>query len=106
MIFLNLTPHAVNVNGLSIPPSGKVARIGQSREKVSSFLFDGTQIELYRSKFGQTVDLPEQAPDTFVIVSAMVRTANPNRLDLLSLVELQLDVAGQIVGCKNFDCNF
>lgn len=102
----NLTPHTVNVNGLSLAPSGIVARVCQSREKVSSISSEGEKIDLYRTTFGQTVDLPDQEPKTLQIVSAMVRIANASRIDLISPGELLRDEAGRVIGCQNFDTNF
>ncbi len=60
---------------------------------------------IVRVTFGDVVDLPEERPDTFLIVSAMVRSALPNRKDLASPGDLIRNDQGVVIGCKNLIIN-
>ena len=103
---VNLTPHALNVvdacgNVNLFPPSGKVARVASTRK------FGGkvNGINLSSPSFGDVQDLPDPQPDTFLVVSAMVRNAVPDRWDVLSPGPLLRDADGNVTGCDGFDCN-
>ena len=103
---INLTPHMINVlhadgSIQNIPASGTVARCAEKRVKVANL--DG--IDLYVVSYGDVYDLPEQAEDTFYIVSMPVRLALPERLDVLSPGELVRDSEGKPIGCKGFATN-
>ena len=87
--FVNLTPHPVVVVGeecpskveskeelekyivATIPPSGEVARVATSKEKIAEI--DG--IPVYRTRFGEVYGLPEPEPNTVYIVSILVLQA-------------------------------
>lgn len=119
----NLTPHTVRVFArdgeivTEIPPSGMIARI----EKLGSFQNDSETVPV--QNFGDageswTYDIPiltstasgvsglpnEQAGVRF-IVSAMVRDACPDRLDLVSPADLVRDEEGNVIGCRAFEAN-
>ena len=104
MKLVNMTPHEVNVTttGKSYPPSGEVARVEQSLT-LARVLEDGT--ELFTSSYGKSTGLPAWEDGTLLIVSALVRLANPGRLDLLSPGKLVRDEKGRIVGCEGFEVN-
>lgn len=106
MIFVNLTPHVVNVrdaNGdtINIQPNGGVARVA---EKLTRIAVVGG-ISLNRQERGEVEGLPATAPETMYIVSAQVRLAVPHRLDVLSPGPLIRNEAGQPIGCDGFICN-
>lgn len=104
---VNLTPHDINVvtdRGLhTIPKSGKVARVAQVSTMCD--IMDDTGIVLLVQELQDVVDLPTQRPDTLLVVSAMVRTALPGRLDLVSPGDLIRDDTGNPVGCKGLITN-
>lgn len=99
--FKNLTPHTVKILNqektvaLSVPPEPTPARCKQNSivlNKVFGFPIMFTQ-------YGATENLPDEVPNTILIVSALVRMANPGRLDLASPGELVRDAAGNTEGC-------
>lgn len=83
---INLTPHEVkivNENGATIKSftaSGSLARC--KTVPVSAGNIDG--LPLTKTEYGDVEGLPDQQPDVFYIVSALVRTRLPERKDLLS----------------------
>ena len=100
-MFVNLTPHAINVKTREFPSSGLIARVSQTSKPAG--VHDG--IELVRANFGEVVDLPEQQAGVIFIVSAMVRSALPERKDLASPGEQIRDADGKIIGVKNLIIN-
>lgn len=101
MRLVNLTPHPVNLPGLSVPPSGKVARCQMFCNIVGQV--DG--VDIIHRCFGNTIDLPEPVPDTLFIVSMIVREAHPDRTDLASPGDPVRDIYGDVVGAKNLVVN-
>lgn len=102
--FINLTPHAIHLtSGQSFSPSGIVARLSVSRQATAR---DENGITFYAPSIGEVENLLECEDDTYLIVSALVRTALPHRLDLISPGNLVRDDAGNVVGCDGFDCNY
>ena len=105
---INLTPHAVrilradNQLALELPASGSVARCAVESTLVcqSDEGFPITSIKL-----GLVVGLPPEQPGTWLVVSSLVRTALPGRLDLFSPGDLVRDWAGQPVGCVGLVSN-
>lgn len=72
MKFINLTPHALTIEGVeTIPPSGTVARVGTVR--VGMGTCGGVRVTL--QNLGQVEGLPAPAADTIFIVSGMVLDA-------------------------------
>lgn len=108
MKFTNLTPHDVTVYLLGygrtkvFPRSGKVARVSQQFERFGTVCSEGSDIPLFTTKLGKVIDLPEREEGNYFIVSAMVKQAEPYRLDLVSPGELLRDDKGQVVGCNGF----
>lgn len=107
--FKNLTPHVINIienNAVvrTFPhnPNDPIPRCSSSSVRI----MDMIDIPLYQTVFGEVENLPDQTPTTFLIVSALVRTQLPTRLDLISPSQLVRDDAGVIIGCKGFDTNF
>ena len=107
MAILNLTPHAVNIvkDGeelLSIPPSGVVARATQSDVTVGQV--EG--IEVVRTTFGDSTDLPDPVEGVWLVVSLATATAakaaGRTVDDLLLTSGPVRDVDGRIIGCQRF----
>lgn len=98
---VNLTPHTINIFDASgemlvaIEPTKPAARC--VAENKLQFRVNG--IPMYRTSFGEVIDLPEPKPDTIYIVSLVVRQAMPKRLDLASPGELLRDADGKPIGC-------
>ena len=110
MKLLNYTPHSIDyINGdtkLTIPSVG-VARVSQVTEpEFKITLEDGVEVLLTRTSYGDVVGLPNEEVGTFLIVSAMVKSARPDRHDLVSPSNLIRNDAGQIIGCAGFDGNY
>jgi hypothetical protein len=62
-------------------------------------LMDGTPTS--KTEFGKPEGLPELQEGVFYIVSQLVKSALPNRADLLVPAEVVRDQSGNIVGCKS-----
>lgn len=102
MKFRNLTPHAVNINGLIIEPDpADPARCIELREHA----FTIADIRFERVQYGAVQGVPDREDGTMLIVSAMVRAACPDRDDLCSPGTLIRDDAGKIVGCSSLTVN-
>ena len=111
---INMTPHAIVLGEMqlsamgesffaprkTIEASGKTIRLKASTVPVfkieDSENFD---IKISKTLFGEPVGLPDYAEGVYHIVSQIVKTAFPERLDLLVPAEMQRDATGQIIGC-------
>ena len=101
---VNLTPHPVNVildgadDPITIAPSGVVPRVASTATVVAPGFITST--------FGDVTDLPDPVPGKLLIVGAMVRTALPDRDDLIgpdtSPTGAVRNADGQIVGVRGF----
>ena len=77
MIYVNLTPHTINLNdGRSFPPSGKVSRVSSHPG-----VFEDDCCDVV---FGDVQDLPEPVDGVRLIVSGMVASRVPGRKDVVS----------------------
>ena len=75
--FVNLTPHAINLNdGRVFPPSGVVARVSSTHSP-----FDGDGVATLA--FGDVVGLPDKQDGVLLITSALVAQAS-KRDDVIS----------------------
>lgn len=99
---LNLTPHALNIHDeqgnhvLTVPPSGAVARCKVARKKSGSI--EG--VPLFVTELGEVEGLPDENGDcAIVVVSGLVRSALPDRLDLWQPGELLRNEQGRVIGC-------
>jgi hypothetical protein len=102
MKIVNLTPHKISLYKDDIlvrtfEPEG-LARATQKSIVVDNI--DG--IDVCRNIYGDVSGLPEEAPDTFYIVSKIVMDACPSRNDLLLPNDSVRNEQGQIVGCRSF----
>lgn len=84
MQLINLTPHDIHVlEGETVstyPASGQQARVNTTQTQVGEI--NGAPI--LRPSYSEVEGLPAPAPDTYYIVSMLVRSAAPGRTDLLS----------------------
>ena len=104
MQFINLTPHIITevTSGQTFDPSGIIARVKSSTEKVG----DHVGCPIYTSVFGEIEGLPEPQENTLYIVSALALNAVPaHRNDVVAPGNLQRDQAGQPIGCVGFRRN-
>lgn len=99
---LNMTPHKVDVideNNLiifSFPSSGTI------RLEAKTVCVDGIgRIPLSKTIFGEPVGLPKYQEGTYYIVSQLVKSALPQRTDLLVPAEVIRDKEGNIIGCRS-----
>ena len=108
MKLINLTPHDVvlyRADGTreTIPPSGTVARVTQETTRVGSV----AGVPVVTTRPGPVTGLPDFEADDGAgyIVSALVRLALPDRIDLFSPADLVRDAAGNVVGCRALEGN-
>lgn len=109
----NLTPHAVTVvdsDGATVytlPASGEVARVETRSRWIGGVcpLGEDVMIPLYTQETWGVTGLPEQRDGVMLVVSGMVRAANPERMDLASPGELVRDADGRVVGCRGLVVN-
>lgn len=99
-MLINLTAHTITeiTTGVSIPPSGRVARVKASTRKVAEFV----GYPIFESTFGDVEGLPEPQEGIMYIVSALCMNACSTRTDLLSPGNLLRDEHGKPAGCIGF----
>jgi len=118
MKLVNLTPHPIVVfdafgNSVSIPPSGKVARIDMnySSEPVRSVDvpvsdFGVISVPVYDVRKSDIINLPDPEPDTLYITSAIVaeEAARRGYTDVIApdTTRAVRDEVGNIIGVKGF----
>jgi hypothetical protein len=99
MNIINLTPHPLNLQDTDgqmvvIPPSGKIARVDETRDYLG--LIDGLRVT--RPNYGEVVNLPAPQPGCIFVVSALVLQAVPDRADVFAPGPAIRDADGKIVG--------
>ena len=95
---INLTPHAITVVGHGeIPASGLVPRVAMQTRPVG--LIGG--LPTSKTEYGKVEGLPSGIEGVYFIVSQMLKSACPDRVDLLYPAELIRDESGNIIGCKS-----
>lgn len=105
IVYLNLTPHPLNVKTadgeyITIPPSGDVARVVYDRLPPEQVRIDGHEISI--SVAGaprEIIGLREPEEGVVLIVAKAVSDAVPNRGDLMSPGRLIRDEDGTVIGC-------
>lgn len=101
---VNMTPHDVVMYGndnrafCTFPASGKLIRLSQKNEIVG----DINGIPTIKVVFGEPKGLPKYNPDIVYIVSAFVKSALPDRVDLVVPSDPVRDPDGRIIGCRAF----
>ena len=99
---INKTPHPVvildeeNKVVASLPTKGLI-RLESTMVNVGEC--NGTRIT--RTEFGAPEGLPQEEAGTRYVVSQIVKSALPQRADLLVPAEVVRDEAGNIVGCRS-----
>jgi len=116
---INLTPHPINIirgdQKITIPPSGKVARVQPKQQVVGFINVQDTEIPIVRTEFGEVQGLPEEPePNTIYIVSTIVLQAIANNPELAEKFRGKVvapdtspsgavrDEQGRIIGVKGF----
>jgi hypothetical protein len=99
---INLTPHQVDIKDMagytiSIPASGQLARCTQTEIQKATI---GGLIRVTEQSFGEVIGLPEPRPDTWLIVSRLVKSAVPHRGDVVCPGTGIRDADGKIIGCQ------
>ncbi len=80
-------------------PSGQTTRLAVAT--VPQRPIDGIPTSV--TVFGEPIGLPKQADGTYYIVSQMVKSACPERDDLLVPADVVRDDNGNIIGCRGFN---
>ena len=103
-VLVNLTPHPVNIyldgadDPITIMPSGVTPRCAASNVVVAP--------GFTQSVIGDVTGLPDKKDGVLLIVGALVRTACPDRDDLIgpdtSPTGAVRDSAGMIIGARGF----
>ena len=101
---VNLTPHPINVildgadDPITISPSGVVPRCSAANNVIAP--------GFTQSILGDVIDLPDQQDGVLLIVGALVRSACPDRDDLIgpdtSPTGAVRNDQGQIIGVRGF----
>ena len=98
---INCTAHPIYLPTGDLPPSGMVARRYEHVEITGTV----AGVPVFAVCYGEVYGLPEPQEGTYYIVSSIVRTACPERADLLSPGRAQRDTNGTIVRCMNLVAN-
>jgi hypothetical protein len=72
---VNLTPHEVNVAGVTFPPSGTVARVATVQTEAGTLVLGETTIPVVHNTYGEVEGLPDPEPGVVYLVSALVLSA-------------------------------
>jgi hypothetical protein len=104
---INCTPHPVSILNtktgqmVTIPKGDIIPRVASVTKHIRTVETNFGTINITQNTFGQVENLPEPQPNTFLIVSAMVMNACPNRTDLVCPNESVRDAEGRIIGCQS-----
>jgi hypothetical protein len=100
----NFTPHPIHLLGEGNQVIRTFESEGLVRLKTSTVSagFSIAGIPVTKTVFGELEGLPEFVDGTYIIVSQLVKSALPNRTDLLVPAEVVRDDKGNIIGCKSF----
>jgi len=98
----NMTPHPITIVAEDGTVVRGIASDGLVRLKATT-VRDGEVdgIPVSRTVFGQQEGLPEAEDGVYYIVSQLVKTALPERKDLLVPAEVVRDAQGNILGCRS-----
>lgn len=105
-MFVNKTPHKLTIfrgdgSTLELDPIAPCPRASEVIQRVATL--DG--IEISRVTYGNVLDLPDPEDGTIYVVSMLVRSACPNRTDLVSPGKLVRDSGGNVIGAEGFYTN-
>lgn len=94
--FINLTPHPVVLNGITIQPEEIPARCTTSTEVIDNI----AGVDIRKKTFGDITGLPEPSEGKYYIVSVIVAAAlNGSRDDVFVTDGAIRDESGRIIGC-------
>lgn len=98
---LNLTPHVLTIvledgNKIEIKPSGLIPRVSVKTVRIGEV----NNIPLFRNEYGNVVDLPDPVDGTLYVVSGLLKSACPDRSDLVVPAKQIRDDQGRIIGCE------
>lgn len=101
MKIVNCTPHEINIvkedgSILTIEASGIVPRCTQAEAHVASI----NGIAVTKQVFGEVINLPEEQPKVFLVVSRLVASAAKGRKDLLAPGPMIRGEDGRPCGCR------
>lgn len=99
-MIINLTPHDINVhvNGnVKVYKSEGIVRL----KTEIRYMGDIDGIRITATVFGNPEGLPDFEDGTYYIVSQLVKSALPDRGDLLVPAELIRNEQGVIIGCNS-----
>lgn len=107
MIVENWTGHDINIlfkgkKSITLYAVGEI-RVPIKEELAGQVNICGLDVPLKRLIRGQ-VDLPDERPGVYLLVSQITRTENPQRKDLLSPADMVVR-NGITVGCRSFALN-
>lgn len=98
----NYTPHPVTICDSNGTVTQTIPSTGLIRLKATTVADEPIAgIPTSRTVFGEPEGLPAYEEGTYYIVSQIVKTALPERADLLVPAEVVRDSEGNIIGCKS-----
>ena len=101
MKLINLTPHPINLVGVGeIKPSGVIARLEETTQKMGGVYVENVYIPLIKKKLGRIINLPTPEKYTIYVVSLPVAQA-AHRPDVFAIGESIRDEKGNVVGAKS-----
>ena len=92
---VNLTHHAININGVDIASSG-LASVATTTTQIDTV----NDIHINHVVMGNVTGLPDPQQDTVFIVSRIVADAVKDRQDVLIVDKTIRDADGKITGCS------
>ena len=100
---INKTPHPIHILDDENNTIMTFESSGSIRLKASTVDagFTVDDIKITKTVFGEPEGLPEYKLGLFYIVSQLVKSALPNREDLLVPAEVVRDDNGNIIGCRS-----
>lgn len=102
----NLTPHEFALfdgdrTVVTIPPSGRVCRIGEQRSEPSGVLLRGVQIPIVDLRYTTEMsDLPDPEDGVLLLVSRISAQVLAHRPDVVFPLDEVRDEKLRIVGCR------
>lgn len=114
MTIINATPHPIAVftekEKMIFQPSGIIPRVKEISGNLNKFshvkketekTLKDTGINFIYTEFDDITDLPDETGECIYIVSSIVKSAAPERNDLVVPKDFVRDEEGKIIGCKS-----
>jgi len=101
---INMTPHPIHIVGadnqvlVTIPKGDSLIRLKANTIDAG---FTVNDIPITKTEYSEPIGLPEYHLGTFYIVSQLVKSALPDREDLLVPADVVRDNDGNIIGCRS-----